>query len=195
VAIASHTTEPTLRAADDADPTPTVDAVTRTTLERMIVGCGAVVAAAVVGAGCTTATDESGAPVTDAGRLDASLYPGELSTICEASATKLAALPSPPDEISRAEWAAEVSRIFGEEAAAFDSIDVGGDVRADHRTLTETTEEQAARWAELSDVLADEADAEAIGAVSDDITALALGRNELVDAMGVPACRSAGTDT
>jgi hypothetical protein len=149
----------------------------------------------IIASSCTTATDESGAPSTDEAVLDSSFYPSSMATICEATSTKLAALPIPPEQISRADWATEVSRIFAAEAAAFENVQVSDTIRVDHRTLIATATEQAAQWTALGAALADDTATDAIGDIGTEITALTLGRNDLVDSMGLPACEAPGAES
>jgi hypothetical protein len=144
---------------------------------------------------CTTATDESGAPATDDGRADIEVYADSMNEICTASATEITALPTPPEAISQTAWAAEISRIFTAEAAAFDEVRATEDVRADHRTLIETTAEQAEQWSALSAALADDPSGATIGEITNTITELTLGRSDLVGEMNLPACRSDGGAT
>jgi hypothetical protein len=177
--------------------------VTHPSVIGLVGRSGAVLAvsivASVIATSCTTATDETGSRSTAELESDASRYPAAMSEICEATTTKLAALLTPSDAISRADWAGEVSRIFTEQAAAFDSIGVvdgvADDVSTNHLTLIETTTEQAAQWSALSTALGDETASAAIGDIGADITALTLGRNELVDTMNLPACRAIGAET
>lgn len=148
--------------------------------------------AAVLATACTTAVDETGAPVTDA-RLEATLYPSTMSEICRDTADGLAALPQPSEAADRAAWAEDVARIFTEQATAFDGLNVPGDRRVDHRTLIETTSELAGQWIALGTALGTDTAQDTVSDIIADITALTLGRNELVDSMGLPACRSTGT--
>lgn len=148
------------------------------------------VATVMISSACTTATDESGGPVNDAPRLGSSVYPTDMNTICSTTSTALADLAAPTDEASRATWAGEVARLFDAQAAAFDEISVLGELRTDHQTLIVTTRAQADQWQALSDALAGRADAVEIGDISTEITALALGRNDLASEMGIAQCAS-----
>ncbi len=136
--------------------------------------------------GCTTATDQDGR-ATD-GRVDAARYPAEMAEICDATRLSIEALPSPPDRIRRVDWAREVARLLSSQAASFAALAVSGDLAEDHRSLTANAERTAGEWATIADAL-ERDDAEAISAATTEIGALTLGRDDLLDEMGVDACR------
>ena len=143
-----------------------------------------VIALVLGSVGCSS-TSGSG----DDDALSPALYSQAMSDICLATTERLDELPNPPDEISRADWAGEVSRALRDEAAAFDEIDVGDDRRTDHASMVENTEQQAAEWMALGEALAaGEPDAAAVGELTTEISELTLGRNDLADEMGLTGC-------
>jgi len=159
------------------------------TRRRVILFCVALIVVALVlgSVGCSSTSGNGDDP--DA--LTPALYVQAMGDICDATTERLDALPTPPEEISRADWAGEVSRALRDEAAAFDEIDVGDDRRTDHASFVENTEGQAAGWMALGDALADaEPDNVTISALTTDLTELTLGRNDLADEMGLAGCQA-----
>ena len=152
-----------------------------------------VVIALVLGStGCSSTTGDGGDD--DGTALTPALYTQAMSDICTTTTERLATLPVPPDEISRADWAGEVSRALRDEAAAFDRIEVGDERRTDHASIVANTEDQAEQWMALSVALApgaatDTGDA-SIADLTTEITELTLGRNDLADEMGLVGCRA-----
>ena len=145
-----------------------------------------VIALVLGSVGCSS-TSGSG----DGDTLSPTLYTQAMSDICTDTTERLDALPDPPDEISRSDWAGEVSRALLAEAAAFDEIDVGDDRRTDHASFVENTEGQAASWMALGEALAAGApDADAVSELTTEISELTLGRNDLADDMGLTGCRA-----
>lgn len=147
-----------------------------------------IIVALVLGSvGCSSTSGNS----DDADALTPALYVQAMGDICDATTERLDALPTPPDEISRADWAGEVSRALRDEAAAFEEIDVGEDRRTDHASFIENTEGQAAGWNALGEALGGaEPDSGTIGDLTTDLTELTLGRNDLADEMGLAGCRA-----
>lgn len=144
-----------------------------------------IVVALVLGSVGCSSTSGSG----DDDALNPALYSQAMSDICLATTERLDALPDPPDEISRADWAGEVARALRDEAAAFDEIDVGNERRTDHASLVENTEEQSAGWLALGEALAaDEPDPDVVSELTTEISELTLGRNDLADEMGLTGC-------
>ncbi len=123
------------------------------TRRRVILICVALIVVALVlgSVGCSSTSGNG----DDADALSPALYIQAMGDICDATTERLDALPTPPDEISRADWAGEVSRALRDEAAAFDEIDVGDDRRTDHASFVENTEGQAAGWMALGEALAE----------------------------------------
>ena len=147
-------------------------------------------AAVLVAGGCSTDDDAGGPPP-----LTPALYTQSMSDICATTTGRLDALPTPPDEISRADWAGEVSHALRDEAAAFDAIDVGSSLRDDHGSLVANTEDQASQWSALGEALATDAETGTAddATISDLVTAigeLTLGRNELAAQMGLSGCQA-----
>ena len=159
------------------------------TRRRVILFCVALIVVALVlgSVGCSSTSGNG----DDADALSPALYVQTMGDICDATTDRLAALPTPPDEISRADWAGEVSRALRDEATAFDEINVGDDLRTDHASFVENTEGQAAGWVALGAALAeDEPDSATISELTTDITELTLGRNDLADEMQLAGCRA-----
>jgi hypothetical protein len=158
------------------------------TRRRVILICVALIVVALVlgSVGCSSTSGSD-----DADALTPTLYTQAMSDICTATTERLDALPTPPDEISRADWAGEVSRALRDEAAAFDEINVGDDLRTDHASFIENTAEQSAAWLALGEALgADEVDGDTIGELTTELTELTLGRNDLADEMTLAGCRA-----
>jgi len=159
------------------------------TRRRVILLCVALIVVALVlgSVGCSSTSGNG----DDADALSPTLYVQAMGDICDVTTERLAALPTPPDEISRADWAGEVARALRDEATAFDEINVGNDLRTDHASFVENTEGQAAGWVALGAALAgDEPDGATISDLTTDITELTLGRNDLADEMQLAGCRA-----
>ncbi len=144
------------------------------------------------GSSCTSTTDESGAEVDGGERLTSTLYPAAMNEICAAATERLGDLPTPPDEIGQADWAGEVSMILRDEAAAFDELSVGENLRENHGSLIANTEELSAQWAEVREALS--AGSDSIGDISSEIAELTLGREDLAVDMGLDRCGARGSD-
>ncbi|MFT6289878.1 MAG: hypothetical protein ACJAR2_000463 [Ilumatobacter sp.] len=141
----------------------------------------------------SSASNDVAASAGDAEELSAGLYSQRMSDICIATNTELDALPTPPGEIGVVDWTAEVARLLGEEAMAFDEIQVGDDLRTDHASLVENTDDQAAQWAVLNEALTQPEAAgagELIATARDEIAELSLGRNDLAVEMGLDGCQA-----
>ena len=139
--------------------------------------------------GCSTTTP-SGDGESDVGpELTGAVYATSMNEICTTTGERLQQLPTPPDEISRADWAGEVSLALRDEAAAFDRIRVGESRRADHASFVENTEDQAAQWSALSAALArTDAESTELADITTEIAELTLGRNDLADEMELTGC-------
>lgn len=141
-----------------------------------------VVAMVLASTGCTTTDGDDAALASDT-------YPDAMTEICAATSSELDAVPEPPEQISRVDWAAEVSRILDNEADRFDTLKVEPDLREPHGSLVRTAREQATQIALLGDALGgDAADSGGIESISDEIRSLSLGREELATGLGVPTC-------
>jgi|GEM_PF-5329901 len=164
-------------------------AMSEDTRRRVVLAVVALIIVAFVlaTAACTNTTDASGDDVADDGRLAASSYPEQMNGACVAANDLLRALPTPPSQISDTDWAGEVARIIGGEAAAFDRITVSPTLRDDHRALVLNTEQQSEQWASVSAALGSD-DQAAVGELSAEIGALTLGRNDLAIEMGLTDC-------
>jgi hypothetical protein len=154
-----------------------------------------VVALVMASVGCSTTTgggdgdgdEEPG----DGPELTGAVYTTSMNDICTETTERLGDLPTPPDEISRADWADEVSLALRDEAAAFDAIRVGESRRDDHASFVENTEDQAAQWSALSAELARiGAESTEIADITNEIAELTLGRNDLADQMALTGCRA-----
>lgn len=147
----------------------------------MVVVALLVIAMVLASTGCTTT--EGDEALTD------DTYPDAMAEICSDTSSELEAVPEPPEQISRVDWAGEVARILDNEATRFDSLAVESDLREGHGSLVRTAREQAAQLALLGDALgADAADSGGIESISDEIRSLSLGREELANGLGVPTC-------
>lgn len=166
------------------------------TRRRVIFLCAALVVVALVLAstGCSSSSrsNEGSDPgATDGPELSGALYTESMNDICATTTERLAKLPTPPDEISRADWAGEVSRALRDEAAAFDRIRVGESRRTDHRSFVENTQDQAAEWTALAEELAGDAPDDAlVGQLTTGIAELTLGRNDLAAEMSLTGCQA-----
>ena len=155
----------------------------------MIFALAALLVVALVLASTGCASDGAGGGTDDSTELSGALYADTMGDICASTTARLDRLPSPPTDISRADWAGEVSRALRDEAAAFDAIRVGDSRRDDHASFVENTEDQAAQWLTLSEVLAGEAaDDEALSQATTEIRELTLGRNDLAVEMALGGC-------
>jgi len=138
--------------------------------------------------GCLGSDDSGGEPsITD--------YQAEMNDICARATARLGALPTPPAQISDADFAVEVSRAIRDEAAAAAELRPPSDIRADHLSFVENTEDQATAWADLSAEIAgtgNGATSEDIDALRTDILELSLGRNDLAAEMELDSCRRGG---
>jgi len=78
------------------------------TRRKVILICVALIVVALVlgsvGCSSTSGSDD------DTGRLSPTLYARAMADICDATTARVDALPMPPEEISGADWAGEVSR-------------------------------------------------------------------------------------
>ncbi len=150
-----------------------------------------VVALVMASVGCSTTTGSGDEEPDDDPELTGAVYTTSMNDICTETTERLGDLPTPPDEISRADWAGEVSLALRDEAAAFDAIRVGESRRDDHASFVENTEDQAAQWSALSAELSRSGAASTeIADITNDIAELTLGRNDLADEMALTGCRA-----
>lgn len=157
----------------------------------LLVAALVVVALVLASAGCSTTTGsdaDAEVAATDGPELSGALYAESMNEICAATTERLADLPSPPDEISRADWAAEVSLALRDEASAFAAIRVGESRRTDHASFVENTQIQAEQWMMLSEAFAVD-DAE-LGDLTTEIAELTLGRDDLATEMDLAGCQA-----
>jgi hypothetical protein len=117
-------------------------------------------------------------------------YVAGLETICEETTAVLDELPTPPEEISVTDFAAGASSAISNEASRLRRLDPPDDLDDDHRALIRNADEQASAWQRVAELdVTDPADATTLTETTTLITSLQLGRNDLVDEMGAPACR------
>lgn len=146
---------------------------------------GIILALAVGGAAALAGCSETDEPVT------AATYLGSLETICTDTTAELRALPAPPEQISVTDFATRAAELLDREAARVDRLDVPDDdtLRSDHRAFVRNTEEQADAWRSIAGAGGESAD---LVTSADLVRQLVLGRNDLAEEMGAPACRREG---
>jgi len=119
----------------------------------------------------------------------AAAYLAALESVCAGTATALDALPDPPDGISVTDFANQASTLLRDEAESIRAIASPDELDDDHRALIRNDEEQAAAWSDLAAAAGQPAvDAESLDALTTTIAELNFGRDDLVAAMGAPAC-------
>jgi hypothetical protein len=154
---------------------------------RTVHGCrsGILLTLAVCGAATIAGCSEADEPVT------AEAYLGSLEAICIDTTAELQTLPAPPEQISVTDFATRAAELLDGEAALVDRLDLPDDatVRADHRAFVRNTEEQADAWRSIAGAGAESAD---LVTSADLVRQLVLGRNDLAEEMGAPACRREG---
>ena len=116
-------------------------------------------------------------PVTEADYLSG------LQAICADTAAALAALPSPPEQITVSEFAISAASALDEEAERARGLEVPATLDDDHRAFVRNTDEQATAWREIASAGDD------IGELTVRVGELIRGRNDLVDDMGATGCR------
>ena len=136
---------------------------------------------------CTTAEDPE---VTEADYID------EMGAACRVTLAELAALPSPPVEITMTDFAALAATAIEHEAERIRTIEPPDDLDGDHRAFIANTDDQASRWREIGTGIDtgggdDAADAAELNRLSGDIAQLTLGRDDLAVEMGISVCRRA----
>ena len=138
-----------------------------------------IVGALFVGVAACTSTD--GTEVSESGYLT------DLAQICVDTRHKLESLPTPPEQISIADFATEAANSLTAEAEQVRRLEPSDDLADDHRAFIRNTDEQAAAWRELSSLPA--SDANVLDPIVTTIGELTLGRDDLSLEMGVPACQ------
>ena len=146
---------------------------------------GLLLAIAVCGFGAFVGCSEPAEPVTAEAYLDA------LEAICVGTTAELPALPAPPEQISVTDFATRAAELLDGEADRVDRLDVPDDgaLRADPRAFARNTEEPADAWRTIADGGGGSAD---LVASADLVRQLVLGRNDLAEEIGAPACRRDG---
>jgi len=138
----------------------------------------------IVGAlfvGATACTSSGSTEVSEAD------YLADLAEICVDTRNKLDSLPTPPEQISIADFATEAANALAAEAEQVRRLEPSTDLANDHRAFIRNTDEQAAAWRELRSLPA--RDAEVLDPIVTTIGELTLGRDDLSIEMGVPACQ------
>jgi len=146
---------------------------------------GILLTLALGGAAALAACSDADEPVT------AEAYLGSLEAICIDTTAELQTLPTPPEQISVTDFATLAAELLDGEAAEVDRLDVPDDatLRGDHRAFVRNTEEQADACRSIAGAGADSAD---LVTSADLVRQLVLGRNDLAEEMGAPACRREG---
>jgi hypothetical protein len=146
---------------------------------------GTLLALVVCGAATIAACADAAEPVTE------EAYLGSLQAICIETTAELQALPAPPEQISVTDFATRAAELLDREAARVDRLDVPDDatVRSDHRAFVRNTEEQADAWRSIA---ATGGESTELVTSADLVRQLVLGRNDLAEEMGAPACRREG---
>jgi hypothetical protein len=121
---------------------------------------------------------------TEASEAD---YLTDLAAICVDTRSNLDSLPSPPEQISIADFGTEAANALTTEAERARRLNPPDDLADDHRAFIRNTDEQAAAWRELSS-LPGSAD-DRLDPIVTTIGELTLGRDDLSLEMGVPACQ------
>ncbi|MGA7759741.1 MAG: hypothetical protein WBL31_03395 [Ilumatobacteraceae bacterium] len=144
---------------------------------------GILLTLAVCGAAAIAGCGDTEEPVT------AEAYLGSLEAICIDTTAELQMLPAPPEQISVTDFATRAAELLDGEAARVDRLDVPDDatLRGDHRAFVRNTEEQADAWRSI----AGGGSADLVTS-ADLVRQLVLGRNDLAEEMGAPACRREG---
>lgn len=152
----------------------------------------AVAAGATAGCSTTSGTSDPGddEAATASSEVDddgAGAYVQFMDELCTETDARISDLPEPPEQIRADLWAVEVATAFATERERADlEASPPEDVRLDHRTFVETTDELVDAWTALGASLA--ADADDIGDRRTEVTELALGRDAVARALGLEAC-------
>ncbi len=113
-------------------------------------------------------------------------YLAELEAICADTSATFEALPSPPEQVSVADFATSAANALDNEAERARALDVADGLAADHRAFVRNTDEQAAAWRAIASTTQDDA---RLGELTVQLGELIRGRNDLVVEMGAPGCR------
>ena len=113
-------------------------------------------------------------------------YRNALAAICAENSDALDALPSPPDDITVAEFASSVTSILTSEAERTRALSAPDELDDDHRAFIRNTDDQADRWTDLRTTSPEDP---AFQDLAREIGELTLGRNDLSIEMGVEDCR------
>jgi hypothetical protein len=116
--------------------------------------------------------------------ITAESYLAALEDVCEATTETLDALPSPPEQITVAEFATSAASALDNEAEQVRSLAVPDEFDDDHRAFIRNTDEQAATWRSIAAARDDQLDELTVR-----VGELVRGRNDLADDMGAPSCR------
>jgi hypothetical protein len=138
-------------------------------------------AVGVLLAGATACTSTGDPEISEADYLT------EMAQICVDTRNKLDSLPTPPEQISIADFATEAANALTAEAENVRRLNPSGDIDDNHRAFIRNTDEQAAAWRELSSIPG--SDADVLDPIVTTIGELTLGRDDLSLEMGVPACQ------
>jgi hypothetical protein len=126
---------------------------------------------------------------TESAEVTESDYIEMMDAACVVTSSELAALPTPPGEISTPDFATLAATAIENEAERARTIEPPEDLAADHRAFVANTDEQASRWREIGQLPADQE--EGLNRLSGEIAQLTLGRDDLATEMGIVACRRA----
>jgi HAMP domain-containing protein len=126
---------------------------------------------------------------TESAEVIESDYIEMMDAACAVTSGELAALPTPPGDISTPDFATLAATAIGNEAERARTIEPPDDLAADHRAFVANTDDQASRWREIAEISAD--DEAELNRLSSEIAQLTLGRDDLATEMGIVACRRA----
>jgi len=115
-------------------------------------------------------------------------YAQALASICLETADRLDALAPPAADVDVGSFASGVADALRDEAERARQLDPPAELDDDHRAFVQNTDDQAARWGELSTLPSSDA---GFGEATKAIGELTLGRDDLATAMGVDACARA----
>lgn len=151
---------------------------------RIVRTAGALCAALVLAAACTD--DGGGSDLSESAPDERTGYLEELQRICAGTTAELDELPAPPDQITIADFAAEVASALTDEAEQVRQLEPPDELDADHRAFIANTDEQAAAWQSLGTT--PESDADALAEATTRVAELTLGRSDLAAEIGADDC-------
>jgi len=111
-------------------------------------------------------------------------YLADLEAVCIETTADLDALPEPPEQISVTDFASEAARLLATEAERTRNLEPPSSLADDHRAFIRNTDEQSTAWQTIADGSSDD-----LTTATTQVGQLVLGRNDLADEMGAPACR------